>query len=117
MFGFKSHQRQLIFLRKSDCLGCVVLLFCCLHDLACFFPLINMYIYMQCTCIYMFLMYTLMRDEKGRKKETSKLYKQQTKQHSTPKAITFPKKNELPLVGFEPTTLHTLDAQHVHIFK
>ena len=30
----------------------------------------------------------LMRDEEGRKKEA--------KQHSTPKAVTFPKKNELP---------------------
>ena len=31
------------------------------------------------------------------------------KQHSTPKAVTFPKKNELPQVGLEPTTLYTLD--------
>ena len=31
------------------------------------------------------------------------------KQHSTPKAVTFPRKNELPRVGFEPTILHTLD--------
>ena len=31
------------------------------------------------------------------------------KQHSTPKAVTFPKKNELPRVGLEPTTLYTLD--------
>ena len=35
--GFKSHPRQLIFSRKSDCLGCAVLLFVCLFDLACFF--------------------------------------------------------------------------------
>ena len=28
--GFESHPRQLIFLRKSDCLGCAVLL--CLVD-------------------------------------------------------------------------------------
>ena len=27
------------------------------------------------------------------------------KQHSTPKAVTFPRKNELPQVGLEPTTL------------
>ena len=27
------------------------------------------------------------------------------KQHSTPKAVTFPKKNELPRVGFKPTIL------------
>ena len=32
-------------------------------------------------------------------------------QHSTPKAVTFPKKNELPRVGLEPTTLYTLDRE------
>ena len=31
------------------------------------------------------------------------------KQHSTPKAVTFSKKNELTRVGLEPTTLYTLD--------
>ena len=31
------------------------------------------------------------------------------KQHSTPKAVTLPRKNELPQVGLEPTTLYTLD--------
>ena len=31
------------------------------------------------------------------------------KQHSTPKAVTFPRKNELPQVGLEPTILYTLD--------
>ena len=36
--GFESHPRQLIFLRKSDCLGCAVLLcLVCLFNLACFF--------------------------------------------------------------------------------
>ena len=36
--GFESHTRQLIFLRKSDCLGCVVLLcLVCLTLLASFF--------------------------------------------------------------------------------
>ena len=38
--GFESHLRQLIFLRKSDYLGCAVLLFClvvCLTLLASFF--------------------------------------------------------------------------------
>ena len=34
------------------------------------------------------------------------------KQHSTPKAVTFPK-NELPRVGLEPTTLYTLDM-YIH---
>ena len=48
-----------------------------------------------------------MRDEK---KERSKV-KQTNKveQHSTPKAVTFPRKNELPQVGLELTTLYTLD--------
>ena len=36
--GFESHLRQLIFSRKSACLGCAVLLcLVCLFDLACFF--------------------------------------------------------------------------------
>ena len=36
--GFEFHLRQLIFLRKSDCLECAVLLcLVCLFDLACFF--------------------------------------------------------------------------------
>ena len=46
--------------------------------------------------------YFLMRDEKeGRSNKA--------KQHSTPKAVTFPKKNELPWVELETTTLYTLD--------
>ena len=45
-----------------------------------------------------------------RKEERSKQsQKNKAKQHSTPKAVTFPKKNELPRVGLEPTTLFTLD--------
>ena len=40
--------------------------------------------------------YMLMRDEDGRKKQASN----KAKQHNTPKAVTFPKKNELPRVGF-----------------
>ena len=47
-----------------------------------------------------------MRDEKeGRKKQTNN----KAKQHSTPKTVTFPRKNELPQVGLEPTTLYTPD--------
>ena len=51
-----------------------------------------------------------------RKKEASEV-KQTTikaKQHSTPKAVTFPKKNELPQVGLEPTTHYTLDRALYH---
>ena len=45
-----------------------------------------------------------------RKKERSKQGQtNKAKQHSTPKAVTFPRKNELPQVGLEPTTLYTLD--------
>ena len=50
-----------------------------------------------------------MRDEKEERKKQARSYKQNAKQHSTPKAVTFPKKNELPRVGLEPTTLYTLD--------
>ena len=39
-------------------------------------------------------------------KEVSKVKQtNKAKQHSTPKAVTFPKKNELPQVGLEPMTL------------
>ena len=49
--------------------------------------------------------------EMRRKEERSKQghTNNKVKQHSTPKAVTFPKKNELPRVGLEPTTLYTLD--------
>ena len=43
--GFESHPRQLIFIWKSDCLGCVVLL-CCLYDLAFFF------LHLSLTCMW-----------------------------------------------------------------
>ena len=52
-----------------------------------------------------------MLEDKGRKEERSKQGQtnHKAKQHSTPKAVTFPKKNELPRVGLQPETLHTLD--------
>ena len=43
------------------------------------------------------------------KKEGRKKQARSNQSNSIPKAVTFPKKNELPRVGFEPTTLHTLD--------
>ena len=53
--GFESHSRQLIFLRKSDCLGCAVLLcLVCLFDLACFFLPSFSSLIQTCTCIYMY---------------------------------------------------------------
>ena len=54
-----------------------------------------------CTCVHVHDVYMLMR---GRKKVA--------KQHSTPKAVTFP---ELPQVGLEPTTLYTLDRVLYHV--
>ena len=42
-----------------------------------------------------------------RKKEASKVKQtNKTKQHSTPKVVTFPRKNELLQVGLEPMTLY-----------
>ena len=45
------------------------------------------------------------KEERSKQGQTNN----KAKQHSTPKAVTFPKKNELPRVGLEPTTLYTLD--------
>ena len=61
--GFESHLRQLIFSRKSDCLGCAVLLcLVCLTLLASFF----LPSHLSFTCFNE----RLMRDEKeGRKKQ------------------------------------------------
>ena len=54
-----------------------------------------------------------MRGEKeGRSKQGQTNNK--AKQHSTPKAVTFPKENELFRVGLEPTTLYTLDRALYH---
>ena len=64
------------------------------------------------------LIHVLIRDEKEGRKKQARSNKQtnKAKQHSTPKAVTFPKKNELPRVGLEPTTLYTLDrALYVHV--
>ena len=46
-----------------------------------------------------------MKEERSKQRQTNN----KAKQHSTPKAVTFPKKNELPQVGLQPTTLDTLD--------
>ena len=44
--------------------------------------------------------------------------KHKAKQHSILKVVTFPKKNELPRVGLEPTTLYTLDrALYMYSFQ
>ena len=49
-----------------------------------------------------------MRDEKEGRKKQAKSNKQTGKSN---KVVTFPKKNELPPVGLEPTTLYTLDKR------
>ena len=60
------------------------------------------HMYNLCICIYM-----LMRDAK---EERSKQGHTNNKAKiDTPKAVTVPKNNVLPRVGFEPTTLRTLD--------
>ena len=63
--------------------------------------------------------HVLMRDER-RREERSKQGQtnNKAKQHSTPKAVTLPKKNELPQVGLEPTALYTLDrALHMYMYN
>ena len=61
--------------------------------------------------------HVLMRGER-RKEERSKQGQtnNKVKQHSTPKAVTFPKKNELPRVGLEPMTLYTLDRTLYRVY-
>ena len=57
---------------------------------------------------YMYI-HVSMRDEKEERKKQARSNKQtnKAKQHSTPKAVIFLRKNELPRVGFESTTLYT----------
>ena len=61
----------------------------------------------------MYHVHVLMRDEKERSKQGQ--INNKANQHSTPKAVTFPKKNESPRVGVEPTTLYTLDRALYHV--
>ena len=78
-----------------------------------------MYMYNIIQCTYsmttMFLnfswSYTIMRDEKEERKKQARSNKQK-RQSNTLKAVTFFKKNELPLVGLEPTTLYTI----IHVY-
>ena len=44
----------------------------------------------------------LIRDKKDRERSKQGQTNNKAKQHSTPKAVTFPKKNELPRVGGTP---------------
>ena len=68
------------------------------------------YSYVVQVPMYLLHMHVFNERCEGRKKEASKVKQtNKTKQHSTHKAVTFPRKNELPRVGLEPTTLYTLD--------
>ena len=49
------------------------------------------------------------KEERSKQGQTNN----KAKQHSTPMAVTLQKKNELPRVGHEPTTLYTLDRVHL----
>ena len=101
---FKSRPRQLqLFLCQA--LSAVVVLPCsplsciqctCIHVCTCTLYTC-MYMY---TCMYVHV-YMLMRRKEERSKQGQTNNK--AKQHSTPKAVTFPKKNELPRVRLEPT--------------
>ena len=55
----------------------------------------------------------LMRDEKEERKKQGQA-NNKAKQHSPPKVVTFPKKNELPRVEIEPTTFYSLDRALYH---
>ena len=65
--GFESHPRQLIFLRKSDCLGCTVLLcFVCLTLLASFFlpshlslNYVHVHVHIQCKHVHVEIIYVV----------------------------------------------------------
>ena len=61
-------------------------------------------------------MYIVHGDEEGRKKEASKAIQTKAKQHSTPKAVTFPKTNELPRVGLNILHVHVHVIVHVHTY-
>ena len=52
------------------------------------------------------------KEEKSKQGQTNN----KAKQHSTPKVVTYPKKNELPQVGLEPTTLYTVDRALYHLY-
>ena len=67
----------------------------------------------QHSTVYIYV-HVLMRDEKEERKKERKKQARSNNQHSTSKAVTFPKKNELSRVGLEPTTLYTLDRALYH---
>ena len=54
--------------------------------------------------------HVLMRDERRKEERSKQDQTNKAKQHSTPKAVTFPKKNELPQVGLVHVHVHTSDG-------
>ena len=65
------------------------------------------------TSSFMFFCLFLRKEQRSKQGQTNNKARK-ARQHSTPKAVTFPKKNELPRVGLEPMTLYTLDRALYH---
>ena len=64
------------------------------------------------TCIHVHVhVYTCFNERRKEERSKQGQTNNKAKQHSTPKAVTFPKKNVLPRVGLEPTTLYTLHSR------
>ena len=89
---------------KCNILHCITLMCttcCSLLKIMCFL----------CTLLHVHnaCYYTCFNERGGRKNPKQDQANNKAKQHNTPKAVTFPKKNELPHVGLEPTALYTLD--------
>ena len=59
-------------------------------------------------------MHVFMTDEKEERSKQGQT-NNKAKQHSTPKAVTFPKKNELPRVGLEPMMYIYIHSGFIHI--
>ena len=58
------------------------------------------------------IVHVLMRDEKEGMKKQARSTNNKAKQHSTPKAVTFPKKNELPRVGLNVYIVQVENTAH-----
>ena len=102
---------------------CCFALFVCLTLLASFFLLISHL--KTCTicvftCTIRVCIHVLMKDEKEGRKKEARSNKQQffkAKQHSTPKAVTLPKKNELPRMGqYVYVHVYTRVQVYVHVY-
>ena len=77
-----------------------------------YIPLIPQVYVLEITKVY--TVHVLMRDEKEERKKQARTNKQ-TRQSNTAHPRQFPKKNELPRVGLEPTTLYTPDRALLYV--